>query len=97
MNVAPIMRPLIKLPKKKEKSMDNRVILLEVILGAFILYSIFPVRANQGFKHTCHMCGSLDIEEASPDNKVKNHMLLGIFSAGRGPKTFRCKKCKYRW
>ena len=46
---------------------------------------------------TCPTCGSADVEKIPIGYKAGSAMMFGVFSMGTLTKTFKCKKCGYRW
>jgi len=45
----------------------------------------------------CPTCGSTNVEKISTANKIGSALAIGVFSIGHISKTFRCKKCGYKW
>ena len=49
------------------------------------------------FTVTCPSCGSTNTVKISKTNKVGAAVTFGVFSLGHLAKTFRCKRCGYKW
>lgn len=45
----------------------------------------------------CPNCGSVFLKKISLKNKVGAGALFGVFAIGHIAKTFKCRKCGYKW
>jgi primosomal protein N' len=45
----------------------------------------------------CPTCKSTDVEKIGTGNKVGSALMFGVFSLGHISKSYKCKKCGYKW